>query len=296
MSGKKDKKARKSKKEKVRGSIFQGAKNRLSMFVGMNTSSQMSDHDGTGTGDLYDGAYNSAGLPHGRGVLYHVNGEKQYEGKFRDGKFHGKGQHYYPSGRIEYEGEFFCGLCQGNGRQYFQSGGVKYEGPWHSNRYGEGIGKLFYEAVSVVQFEGMFVNGQPEGPGKMYFESGALRCDGPFVKGRLHGNNATCYAPGGTLEYHGQFSTGHAHGHGIAYNSKGEKSFEGMFTLGQPTLFDVVVWWVKSLCGKNDMEDGGSMKARKSTDNFGLGFMGEEDDDETTRAASMRMGAVQEEV
>jgi hypothetical protein len=64
----------------------------------------------------YDGAVNSTGKPHGKGVFHWSNGDK-YEGNFVDGKPNGRGIADFTNGD-KYEGDFVNGNRTGRGTFY----------------------------------------------------------------------------------------------------------------------------------------------------------------------------------
>lgn len=46
----------------------------------------------------------------GIGVEYYANGDKRYEGQWKEDKWHGFGKYFLPDGRVEYEGNFIQGM------------------------------------------------------------------------------------------------------------------------------------------------------------------------------------------
>ena len=86
--------------------------------------------------DQYEGEYSvtdysGAPIPHGRGTMTHVNGDK-YEGEFKNGMHHGKGTYTWGSGPNKgdrYVGEFKDGNWNGKGTYTFKDG-RKLVGEW----------------------------------------------------------------------------------------------------------------------------------------------------------------------
>ena len=54
-------------------------------------------------------------VTYGPGVYYYKNGNKKYEGEWRDGNANGKGVGYYENGNKMYEGEWKDGKANGKG-------------------------------------------------------------------------------------------------------------------------------------------------------------------------------------
>ena len=48
----------------------------------------------------------SNNIPNGKGIMYYANGNKEYEGMFKDGQFHGTGTSYFENGKLEYAGQW----------------------------------------------------------------------------------------------------------------------------------------------------------------------------------------------
>ena len=92
---------------------------------------------------------------HGQGTLYYKNGEKEYEGGFKDGKFYGQGTWYTEDGDkytgqwndregkgeinyidgIKYTGEWYKSYRDGLGTLYSADGQVLNQGKWKDNKY-----------------------------------------------------------------------------------------------------------------------------------------------------------------
>ena len=64
----------------------------------------------------------------GKGIGYYENGNKCYEGDFKEDKWNGKGIGYYKNGNKGYEGEFKEGKANGKGIGYYKNGNKEYEG------------------------------------------------------------------------------------------------------------------------------------------------------------------------
>ena len=65
----------------------------------------------------------------GEGVLYTENGDKIYDGEWKNNKYHGYGQ-YFLRGQCRYEGNWENGKRNGDGIAYDQNGQEEYNGSW----------------------------------------------------------------------------------------------------------------------------------------------------------------------
>lgn len=79
-------------------------------------------------GQRYEGAFVDF-KREGEGVLFTENGDKIYDGEWKNNKYHGYGQ-YFLRGQCRYEGNWENGKRNGEGIAYDQSGQEEYNGPW----------------------------------------------------------------------------------------------------------------------------------------------------------------------
>ena len=75
----------------------------------------------------YEGQYKN-GHPHGHGIYYWENGNKRYDGQFENRLPHRNGIIYYFNGNKQFEGQIEKNIVQGNGRYYSEDGNIIYEG------------------------------------------------------------------------------------------------------------------------------------------------------------------------
>jgi len=77
----------------------------------------------------------------GYGISYYNNliGMPLFVGEFKDGCFHGKGQMYFINGELEYEGEFKNGYFHGIGKLYHPNNKLKYKGIFVNNLFYNGF-------------------------------------------------------------------------------------------------------------------------------------------------------------
>ena len=93
-------------------------------------------------------------LDNGKGVFFHPNGKKKYEGTFKNGKLEGKGKYYFSNEKLRYEGTFKNGLYEGKGIEYYGNN-IKYSGQFkEGKKYGKGCiykdGILLFEGKWTV--------------------------------------------------------------------------------------------------------------------------------------------------
>ncbi|MEN9782030.1 MAG: hypothetical protein RL208_180, partial [Pseudomonadota bacterium] len=97
------------------------------------------------------------------GITFNENGQKKYEGGFKNGKYHGKGTEFFLNGQKEYEGGFKNGMYHGKGVWFYSDGEKGYEGEFENGKY-HGKGVWFY-SDGEKGYEGEFENGKYHGKG-----------------------------------------------------------------------------------------------------------------------------------
>lgn len=169
-------------------------------------------------------------------------GEKFYKeggffvGEFHKGKKEGKGVKYYPNGNKRYEGEWKDGWEEGEGFEYFEKfeNKVKYNGEWKSGRY-NGKGILYYEN-GEIWYDGDWLDGRYDGKGILYYENGKILYVGDFKNGRYEGRGIE-YDEKGNMWYEGDWRGGKQEGEGVQFFENGEIEYQGFFKNGKKTSF-----------------------------------------------------------
>lgn len=161
----------------------------------------------------------------GRGIAYE-NGEKRYEGEFRQALYHGQGK-LYRNGEAVYIGTFKEGRRDGFGVSY-EHKEMCYKGLWHNDCY-NGSGILYENGEA--RFVGLFRNGQRDGR--------INEIENRHVRRRsLYANDErvyTCeYSRDGSLVYYGSMSGDQRSGMGCSFGDHAEKQFEGIFRHDKP--------------------------------------------------------------
>jgi hypothetical protein len=77
--------------------------------------------------DTWKGSYHyhkmlNIDYPYETDISYHENGNKMYEGQWKDGKRHGGGISYWENGKVLYSGQWQNGEEHGNGTLYNEYG------------------------------------------------------------------------------------------------------------------------------------------------------------------------------
>ena len=127
-------------------------------------------------GEMKDGKYN------GLGTLYFKDGGK-YIGQFENGKRHGQGTFNYASGD-KYEGSFKFNKIDGKGSFYYANGD-KYIGTFKNNRK-SGLGTLFF--ANGTKYKGEFENDLINGKGTFYDKDGK-NYEGRFINGYYYSDD-----------------------------------------------------------------------------------------------------------
>lgn len=103
------------------------------------------------------------GQMHGRGISFDENGERVYQGSFRENCREGRGEEFEGGVRV-YKGEFSKGLRHGFGICYFGDEHI------FMGRFEQGAmaGVGIYKHQNGDRFEGTFYNNKPDGQGSFY--------------------------------------------------------------------------------------------------------------------------------
>ena len=193
----------------------------------------------------------------GKGISFYKNGNKRYEGNWKEGKANGKGIRYYENGNKYYEGDFKNGEANGKGLKYDEKGKKKYEGDWKEG-FEEGEGKEFFEN-GVLCYEGEWKKGKPDGKGVSYFIYGNIFYKGDWKKGKEEGKGRI-YDEYGNKRYEGEFKNGKENGKGTGYYTNGNNWYIGDWKEGERDGYGICYYengnkWYEGEY-KNGKEDG----------------------------------------
>ena len=190
----------------------------------------------------------------GKGILFDEEGDKKYEGDFKEKKFNGKGILYNKNGNKRYEGDWKNNVCDGKGILYNVNGKKKHEGDI-KNGVVDGKG-IIYDENGNKKYEGEIKDGKSSGKGKEYYENGNIKYDGEFLNNKWNGkgtfydmnnnkiyegelqdskpnNEGTYYYNNGNIKYKGNYKNGKPDGKGTKYYENKKKMYEGDWKEGK---------------------------------------------------------------
>jgi len=133
---------------------------------------------------LFEGFFRD-GKPHGKYIFWYENGQKQAEGELRDGKRHGLWSYWYDSGQKWKEGEWCDDKDHGKWTEWYENGQKKAESGW---RDGKLHGKyIFWYENGQKKEEGEYRDGKLHGEGTVWYNNGQKKAEGFFRDGKPHG-------------------------------------------------------------------------------------------------------------
>ncbi len=176
---------------------------------------------------------------------FYPNGNKRYEGQFKNDKCKGTFTYYDELGKLKATNEFDASGEKALNKTYAPNGRLiatgyyvnqKKEGEWkyfdkdsgqlllsEENKNGKvhGWSKLYNPNNGVLAEETQYVEGQPEGQCKKYSDTGILLMDCHYHNGLLDGHCKTYY-PSQVLKEEGQYTEGRKTGEWKTYNEDGD--------------------------------------------------------------------------
>jgi antitoxin component YwqK of YwqJK toxin-antitoxin module len=176
---------------------------------------------------------------------FYPNGQKRYEGQFKNDKCKGTFCYYDEQGNLQATNEFDKSGEKCLNKTYAPNGRViatgyyvnqKKEGEWkyfdrnsgqllllEDNKGGKvhGWSKLYNPNNGKLAEETQFVDGQPEGVCRKYSDTGVLQMECQYRQGQLNGLCKT-YFPNTALKEEGQYVNGRKSGEWKTYNEDGD--------------------------------------------------------------------------
>ena len=176
---------------------------------------------------------------------FYPNGQKRYEGQFKNNKCKGTFCYYDEQGNLQATNEFDKSGEKCLNKTYAPNGRViatgyyvnqKKEGEWkyfdrnsgqllllEDNKGGKvhGWSKLYNPNNGKLAEETQFVDGQPEGVCRKYSDTGVLQMECQYHQGQLNGPCKT-YFPNTALKEEGQYVNGRKSGEWKTYNEDGD--------------------------------------------------------------------------
>ena len=132
----------------------------------------------------FEGVFNQGELK--KGIIYRPQGDRLFEGEFKDEKLNGLGK-VYQLGKILEEGYFINGELDGMGQKYFQ-GKIEKIGSFKTGKL-NGKGKIYNPLDGMLIAEGYFTDDKLNGFGTTYhyYSDGSINEHGNFINGIFQG-------------------------------------------------------------------------------------------------------------
>lgn len=187
----------------------------------------------------------SKGRRQGVWMDFYANGQKRYEGEFKNGKAKGEFRYYDEQGNLKATNTFDKSGEKALNKTYAPNGRMvatgyyvnqKKEGEWkyydkdsgqlllaEENKDGkvEGWSRLYNPSNGVLAEETQYVNGVPEGVCRKYSDTGVIIMECQYRSGLLEGPAKTYY-PNTALKEEGQYAKGEKAGQWKTYNEEGD--------------------------------------------------------------------------
>lgn len=151
---------------------------------------------------------------------FYANGQKRYEGQFKDGKCQGEFKYYDEQGHLKATNTFDKSGESALNKTYAPNGTLIASG-YYVNQVKEGEWKFFAEENGVLITSEEYKAGLAHGSSKVFYETGVLMTERQYVNGLLEGH-AKIYYPSGALKEEGDYLHGDKTGIWKAYNEDGD--------------------------------------------------------------------------
>jgi len=123
------------------------------------------------------------GVPHGRRIMWHPNGQKQSEGDVENGARSGLWNSWFPNGKKDKQGTFVNGNPDGL-QIFWHTNGVRSVEWYHKEGYPHGEMKSYHPNGQPNQ-QGAFLEGKQNGNWIAWDENGNKVREALFLKGKL---------------------------------------------------------------------------------------------------------------
>lgn len=178
----------------------------------------------------------SKGRKQGPWTAFYANGQKRYEGQFKNDKCSGEFKYYDEQGHLKAINIFDRSGEKALNKTYAPNGTLvatgyyvnqKKEGEW--SYYSHENGKL----ILVEEYK----DGKANGTSKLYYDTGMLMMERQMVNDQMEGHAKTYY-PSGALKEEGDYLHGNKTGIWKAYNEDGDVISSESFSVPSLTGFD----------------------------------------------------------
>jgi len=175
---------------------------------------------------------------------FYPNGQRRYEGQFKNDMCVGEFKYYDEQGNLRATNSFDKGGTRALNKSYSDGRLIatgyyvnqKKEGEWRyyskengqlllveDNKNGKvhGSSKVYNPLNEQLAEEATYVDGRRNGPAKQYYDSGVLMMECQYKDNQLNGPSKTYY-PSGALKEEGSFEKGSKVGVWKTYNEDGD--------------------------------------------------------------------------
>lgn len=159
---------------------------------------------------------------------FYPNGQKRYEGQFKNNKCVGEFKYYDEQGRLKATNTFDKSGEKALNKTYNESGTLIATG-YYVNQKKEGEWKYFSSDNGVLILLENNKNGKVEGVSKTFYDTGSPKSECTFVNGIREGA-AKVFYPSGALKEEGIFRQGEKAGIWKSYNEDGDEISSENFT------------------------------------------------------------------
>lgn len=194
----------------------------------------------------------SKGRRQGLWADFYANGQKRYEGEFKNDKCKGTFRYYDEQGNLKATNEFDKSGEKALNKTYASNGRMiatgyyvnqKKEGEWryfdketgqlllvedNTNGKVNGWSRLYNPSTGKLAEETQYVDGQPEGQCRKFSDTGVLLMECQYRNGVLDGP-VKSYYPSTALKEEGQYAKGEKTGLWKTYNEDGDLIAEDTF-------------------------------------------------------------------
>ena len=186
----------------------------------------------------------SKGRRQGLWTGYHANGQKRYEGQFKNDRPRGMFNYYDEEGNLQATNSFDKSGVKAANKTYAPNGTLiaegnyvnqKKDGEWRyydnlgrlvlveDNKDGKvnGWSKLYNAETGTLAEETQFIDGLPEGVCRKYRDNGVVLQECHYANGQLDGLSKT-YNPNTSVKEEGNYCKGEKCGQWNTYNEEGD--------------------------------------------------------------------------
>lgn len=160
------------------------------------------------------------GRRQGPWVDFHANGQKRYEGQFKNDLCVGEFKYYDEQGRLQATNQFDKSGTRALNKQYASNGTLIATG-YYLNQKKEGEWQYFSKDNGKLILVEENRNGKVHGASKVYYDTGVLMTECHYENGLREGEAKTYY-PSGALKEKGLFLHGEKSGIWTTYNEDGD--------------------------------------------------------------------------